>query len=63
MGQFRLLSKNTKITIYKNSTLPAVLYGCETGSLTLMEKRGLMVFENRVLKGLFGLKTDNRAGG
>jgi len=31
-----------------------VLYGCETWSLTLREERRLRVFENRVLRILFG---------
>jgi len=37
------------------SVLPVVLYGCETWSLTLREERRLRVFENRVLRGVFGL--------
>jgi hypothetical protein len=37
--------------------LPVVLYGCETWSLTLREKRRLRVFENRVLR-IFGPKRD-----
>jgi hypothetical protein len=37
----RLLSKNIKIRIYKAITLPVVLYGCETWSLTLREKHRL----------------------
>jgi hypothetical protein len=45
----RLLSKNLKIRIYKTIILPAVLYGCETCSLTLREEYRLVVFENRVL--------------
>jgi hypothetical protein len=31
-----------------------VLYGCETWSLTLREVHRLRVFENRVLRGIFG---------
>jgi hypothetical protein len=46
----RLLSKNIKIRIYKTITLPVVLYGCETWSLTLREEQRLGVFENRVLR-------------
>jgi len=34
------------------------LYGCETWSLTLREKRRLKVFENRVLMRIFGPKRD-----
>jgi hypothetical protein len=35
-----------------------VLYGCETWSLTLREEHRLRVFENRVLRRIFGLKRD-----
>jgi hypothetical protein len=52
-----LLSKNLKIKIYRTIILPVILYGCETGSLTLREERGLRVCENRVLR-LFGSKRD-----
>ena len=48
-----LLSKNIKIKIYRTIILPAVLYGCETWSLTLREERGLKMFENRVLRRIF----------
>ena len=53
-----LLSKNVKIKIYRTIILPVVLYGCETWSLTLREKRRLRVFENRVLGRIFGPKRD-----
>jgi hypothetical protein len=52
----RLLSKNLKIRIYKMIILPVVLYGCETWSLTLREEHRLRVFENRVLRRIFGPK-------
>ena len=51
-----LLSKNLKIKIYGTTILPVVLYGCETWSLTLREERRLTVFENRVLRRIFGPK-------
>jgi hypothetical protein len=53
-----LLSKNLKIKIHRNSMLPVVLYGCETWSLALREERRLRVFENRVLRRIFGPKTE-----
>jgi hypothetical protein len=40
-----------------------VLYGCEIWSLTLREEHRLRVFENRVLKRIFGLKRDEVMGG
>jgi len=58
----RLLSKNLKIKIYRNIILPVVLYGCETWSLTLSEKRRLKVLENRVLRRVFGPKRDEVTG-
>ena len=53
-----LLSKMLKIKIYRTIILPVVLYGCETWSLTLREERRLRVFENRVLRRVFGPKRD-----
>ena len=57
-----VLSKNTKIKIYRTKILPVVLYGCETWSLTLKEDRRLGVFENRVLRRIFGHKRDEVTG-
>jgi hypothetical protein len=42
--------------------IPVVLYGCETWSLTLREERRLRVFENRVLRRIFGPKRDRVTG-
>jgi len=42
--------------------LPVVLYGCETWSLALRENRRLRVFENRVLRRIFGPKRDEVTG-
>jgi hypothetical protein len=47
-----------KIKIYKTIILPVVLYVCETLSLTLREEHRLRVFENRVLRRIFGPKRD-----
>jgi len=57
------LSKNLKNKIYRTIILPVVLFGCETWSLTLREKRRLRVFENGVLRRIFGLKRDEVTGG
>jgi hypothetical protein len=54
----RLISRNLKIKIYKTVILPVVLYGCETWSLTLGEEHRLRVFENRVLRKIFGLERE-----
>ena len=53
-----LLSKNLNINIHRTIILPVVLYGCETWSLTLREERRLRMFENRVLRRIFGPKRD-----
>jgi hypothetical protein len=49
-----LLPKYIKIRKHKTITLPVVLYGCETWSLTLREKHRLRVFQNWVLRRVFG---------
>jgi hypothetical protein len=57
-----LLSITLKIKIYRTIILPVVLYGCETWSLTLREERRLRVFNNRVLRRVFGLKRNEVTG-
>jgi hypothetical protein len=57
-----LLSKNINIKIRRTIILPVVLYGCETWSLTFREERRLRVFENRVLRRIFGTKMDEVIG-
>jgi sorting nexin-29 len=57
-----LLSKNLKIRICKTIILSVVLYGCETWSVTLREEHRLRVFENRVLRRVFGPKRDEVTG-
>jgi hypothetical protein len=58
----RLLSKHLKIKIYRTIILPVVLYGCQAWSLTQREERRLRVFENRVLRRVFGPKRDEVTG-
>jgi hypothetical protein len=45
-----------KINVYRTIILPVVLYGCETWSLTFREERRLRLFDNRVLRRIFGPK-------
>jgi hypothetical protein len=52
------LYKNEKIRICKTLILPVVLCGCEMWSLTLRKEHELKVFENRVLRRIFGPKRD-----
>ncbi|KAJ4443851.1 hypothetical protein ANN_05638 [Periplaneta americana] len=54
--------KNLKVRIYKTVILPVVLYGCETWTLTLREEHRLRVFENKVLRKIFGAKRDEVTG-
>ena len=44
--------------MYRTVILPVVLYGCETWSLTFRDEGRLSVFENRVLRRIFGPKRD-----
>ena len=57
-----LLSKNLKFKIYRTIILAAVLYVCETWSLTLRKERRLRVFENMVLRRIFGAKSGEVTG-
>jgi hypothetical protein len=52
-----------KIKIYKTIILPVVLYMCENWSLTLREEHTLRIFENRMLRRIFGPKRDEVTGG
>ena len=56
------LSKNININIYRTIILPVVLCGCETWSIMSREERRLRVFENRVLRSIFGPKRDKVTG-
>jgi hypothetical protein len=57
-----LLSKNVKIKIYRTTILLVVLNGCESWLLTLREECRLRVFENKVLRRIFGPKMDEVKG-
>jgi hypothetical protein len=51
-----------KFKIYRTIIFPVVLYGCETWSLTLREEGKLRVFENKVLRRIFGPRRDEVGG-
>jgi len=51
-----------KIKTYRTIILPVCLHGCETWSLTMKEERRLIVFDNRVLRRIFGSKRDEVTG-
>jgi hypothetical protein len=54
--------RDAKIKIHRTVILSVVLYGCGTWSVTLREEHRLRVFENRVLRGIFGAKRDGVTG-
>jgi hypothetical protein len=53
---------SVKVKIYKTIILPVVLYGCEAWSLMPREEHRLRVFENRVLRRIFGPRRDEVTG-
>ena len=57
-----MLSKHLNTKIYRTIFFPVVLYGCETWSLTRREERKLRVFENMVLRRIFGPRRDEVTG-
>jgi hypothetical protein len=57
------MPKNVRIRIYETIILSVVLCGYETWSLILREEHRLRVFENRVVRRIFGPKRDAMAGG
>jgi hypothetical protein len=52
-----------KIRICKSIFLPVVLHGCGTWSLILRGEYRMRIFENRVFRRIFGLKTNDATGG
>ena len=58
----RLVSKTVKIEMHRVIILHFALYGCETWSLTLREERRLRVFENRMMRRIFGPKREEVTG-
>jgi hypothetical protein len=57
-----LLSKNIKVKIYRTVILPVVSYGSQAWSVTLREERRPTVFENSVLREIFGSEWDEGTG-
>jgi len=57
-----LLSSTLLSKIYRIIILPVVFYGCETWSLILREERKLSVFENMLLRRIFGPRRDEVTG-
>jgi hypothetical protein len=55
------ISFSNNILHHGVSNINVVLYGCVTWSVTLREEHGLRVFENRVLRRIFGPKMEEEA--
>ena len=55
---YSLCSSPNIVRVIKSRILPVVLYGSETWSLTLREECRLRIFENRILRRIFGPKSD-----
>jgi hypothetical protein len=60
---FHFAIRNIKIKVHRTITLPAVLCGCETWSVTLREEQRLRLFEIRVLRWILGSKRDEVSRG
>jgi hypothetical protein len=56
------MSSNVKVKLYKTIILLVVLYWCEIWFLTVREENGIRMFENRVLRKIFGHKRDEITG-
>jgi hypothetical protein len=54
LSSSHLLSPVLNVKMYKTIILPVVLYGCQIWSLALREEHGLRVYEERVLRRIFG---------
>jgi hypothetical protein len=52
-----------KFEIYRTIILPVILYGYGTWSVTTRDEHRLMMFDNRVLRRIFGLERDDVTGG
>jgi len=58
----RLISSKLKLKIYGTVILPVILYGCESWSTTLADEHKLRVFENKILRKIYGPKRDETTG-
>ena len=58
----RLISRKLKLKIYRTVILPVILYGCESWSTTVADEQKLRVFENKILRKIYGPKRDEMTG-
>jgi hypothetical protein len=55
----RLLSRVTKIILYKTLIRPVVTYGAETWTMTKREELALLIFERKMFVTICGLKYED----
>jgi hypothetical protein len=56
----RLLSRATKIILYKTLIRPVVSYGAEAWTLTKKEEKAVLIFERKLFRKIYGPKYENR---
>jgi len=55
----RLLSRVTKLILYKTLIRPVVSYGAEAWTLTTKEEQILLIFETKIFRRIYGPKYEN----